>query len=67
MRAALLVAGVWLSLELLWPARSVFVLAFLGTLFGITLSAVTWLSRRGVPRPLGVLLVVLAVLGALSS
>jgi len=67
-RAALLVAGVCLSLELLWAARSVFVLAFLGALFGITLSAaVTWLSRRGVPRPLGVLLVVLAVLGALTA
>jgi predicted PurR-regulated permease PerM len=60
LRAALLVAGVWLSLELLWAARPVFFLAFLGVLFGITLSAgVTWLQRRaGMPRGLGAVLLV---------
>jgi predicted PurR-regulated permease PerM len=67
-RVALLVAGVWLGLELLWVARSVFVLAFLGTLFGLTLSAaVTWLASRGIPRPVGALLVVLAVLAVLTG
>jgi predicted PurR-regulated permease PerM len=61
LRAALLVAGVWLALQLLWVARSAFVLGFLGVLFGIALSAgVTWLQRRGVPRGLGTLILVVA-------
>jgi predicted PurR-regulated permease PerM len=65
LRAALVVAGVWLTLQLLWVARSVFFLAFLGALFGITLSAgVTWLQRRGVPRALGTLLLVAGFFGA---
>jgi predicted PurR-regulated permease PerM len=63
--ATLIVAGVWLALELLWVARSVFFLAFLGVLFGITLSAgVTALQRRGVPRGIGALLLVAAFFGA---
>jgi predicted PurR-regulated permease PerM len=65
LRAALVVAGVWLTLQLLWVARSVFFLAFLGALFGITLSAgVTWLQKRGVPRSVGTLLLVAAIFGA---
>ena len=68
LRAALLVAGVCLALALLWVARSVFVLTFLGVLFGLTLSAgVTWLQRRGVPRGLGALLLLLATVGALAG
>jgi predicted PurR-regulated permease PerM len=68
LRAALVVAGVWLTLQLLWVARSVFFLAFLGTLFGITLSAgVTWLQRRGVPRGLGTLMLVAAFFGAVAG
>jgi predicted PurR-regulated permease PerM len=64
LRAALLVAAVWISLQLLWAARSVFFLAFLGLLFGLTLSAgVTWLQRRGVPRGVGAVLLVAAFLG----
>jgi predicted PurR-regulated permease PerM len=67
-RAALLVAGVWIALELVWVARSVVVLGFLGTLFGITLTAaVTWLNRHGIPRGVGALLVVLAFLGLLTG
>ncbi len=58
--------GVWLALQLLWVARSVFFLAFLGVLFGITLSAgVTWLQRRGIPRAVGALMLVGAFLGVL--
>jgi predicted PurR-regulated permease PerM len=65
LRAALVVAGVWLTLQLLWVARSVFFLAFLGVLFGITLSAgVTWLQRRRVPRAVGTLLLVAGFFGA---
>jgi predicted PurR-regulated permease PerM len=63
-RAAFIVAGVVVALRFVWAARSVFVLGFLGVLFGITLSAgVTWLHRRGVPRGIGALVLVLAVLG----
>ena len=65
LRAALVVAGVWLTLQLLWVARTVFFLGFLGALFGITLSAgVTWLQRRGVPRGVGTLLLVTGFFGA---
>jgi predicted PurR-regulated permease PerM len=68
LRAALIVAGVWLTLQLLWVARSVFFLAFLGALFGITLSAgVTWMQKRGVPRWLGTVLLVAAIFGAAAG
>ena len=68
LRAALVVAAVWLTLQLLWVARSVFFLAFLGALFGITLSAgVTWLQRRGVPRTVGTLLLVAGFFGAAAG
>ncbi len=68
LRAALLVAGVWLSLQFLWVARSAFVLTFLGVLFGVALSGgVTWLQRRGVPRAVGALLILLAFLGVLAG
>jgi predicted PurR-regulated permease PerM len=68
LRATLVVAGVCLVLLLLWVARSVFFLAFLGVLFGITLSAgVTALQRRGVPRGVGVLLLVAAFFGAIAG
>lgn len=68
LRATLLVAGVGLGLALLWVARSIFVLTFLGVLFGLTLSAgVTWLQRHKVPRGVGALLLVLAILGGLAG
>jgi predicted PurR-regulated permease PerM len=68
LRAALIVAGVWLTLHLLWVARSVFFLAFLGALFGLTLSAgVTWLQKRGVPRSVGTLLLVAAFFGSVAG
>ncbi len=68
LRAALVVAGVWLTLQLLWVARSVFFLAFLGALFGLTLSAgVTWLQRRGLPRSVGTLLLVTAFFGVVGG
>jgi predicted PurR-regulated permease PerM len=57
-----------LALQLLWVARSVFVLAFLGVLFGLTLSAgVTWLQRRGVPRSVGAVLLLLVIFGLLAG
>ncbi len=64
LRAAALVAGLWLALQFLWVARSAFVLTFLGVLLGVTLSAgVTWLQQRGVPRGLGALLLTAACIG----
>jgi predicted PurR-regulated permease PerM len=66
LRVTLLVAGVYLAFQLLWVARSVFVLGFLGVLFGITLSAgVTWLQRRGLPRAVGAVILMGAVLALL--
>jgi predicted PurR-regulated permease PerM len=66
LKAAIIVAGVYLALQLLWVGRSVFLLGFLGVLFGIVLAAgVDRLERFRIPRGLGAVLLVLAVLGAL--
>lgn len=68
LRAAALVAAVYLALQLLWVGRSVFFLGFLGVLFGLTLAVgVDWLARRGLPRALGAALIVLAVAGVVSG
>jgi predicted PurR-regulated permease PerM len=68
LRAVLLVVGVVLALELLWVARSVFVLGFLGVLFGLTLSAgVNWLEKRGLPRGIGTLVLILLFFAALTG
>ncbi|MBA3522168.1 MAG: AI-2E family transporter, partial [Gemmatimonadales bacterium] len=61
-----IVAGFYLALQLLWVGQSVLLLGFLGVLFGLTLSvAVDWLQRWRIPRGIGALMVVLAVLGML--
>ncbi|HEX6104908.1 MAG TPA: AI-2E family transporter [Gemmatimonadales bacterium] len=66
LRAAALVAAVYIAMQLLWLGRSVFLLGFLGVLFGITLAAgVDRLERYRIPRGLGAVLLVLLVLGAL--
>ena len=66
LRATAIVAGVYVALHLLWMGRSVFLLGFLGVLFGITLSAgVDRLERFRIPRGLGAALLVLLVLGVL--
>jgi predicted PurR-regulated permease PerM len=66
LRAAAVVAGVYVALELLWIGRSVFLLGFLGVLFGIVLSAgVDRLERFHIPRGLGAALLVLLLLGGL--
>lgn len=68
LRAAALVAGVYVSLHLLWVGRSVFLLGFFGVLLGITLSAgVDRLERFRVPRGVGAVLIVLLGLGALTG
>lgn len=66
LRAAAIVAGVYVALQLLWVGRSVFLIGFFGVLLGITLSAgVDRLERWRIPRGLGAAIIVLLVLGAL--
>ena len=66
LRVLALIAGFYVTLQLLWVGRSVLLLTFLGVLFGLALTAgVDRLERRRVPRGVGAVLIVLAVLGAL--
>ncbi|HJR62417.1 MAG TPA: AI-2E family transporter [Gemmatimonadaceae bacterium] len=66
LRAALLIAGVYITLRLLWFANAVFLVTFLAVLFGLALSAgVDQLERLKVRRGLGAFTIVLALLGAL--
>jgi predicted PurR-regulated permease PerM len=68
LRAAALVAGVYVALRLLWVGRSVFLIGFFGVLLGIVLSAgVDRLQRLRIPRGVGAVLIVLLALGALTS
>jgi predicted PurR-regulated permease PerM len=68
LRAAAIVFGVWLSLQLLWVARDVVFVGFLGALFGITAArGVDYLERVRIPRGLGAVLVVLGALGLVAS
>jgi predicted PurR-regulated permease PerM len=68
LRAALLVAGVFVLLRLLWFAHSLFFVAFLGVLFGLALAGgVDRLKGYGIPRGVGAVLIVLLFLGALSG
>ena len=66
LRTLAIIAGFYLSLQLLWVGQSVVLLTFLGVLFGVALTAgVDWLQRRRVPRGVGAVLIVLALLGTL--
>jgi len=68
LKAAAIVAGVYLALQLLWVGRSVFLLGFLGGLLGLTMAAgVDRLQRLRIPRGLGAVLIVLAVVGTLTA
>jgi predicted PurR-regulated permease PerM len=68
LRAAAIVAAVYIALRLLWVGRSVFLVGFFGVVLGIVLSAgVDRLQRFRVPRGLGAVLLVLLVLGALTG
>jgi predicted PurR-regulated permease PerM len=68
LRAAALVAVVYVALHLLWVGRSVFLIGFFGVLLGITLSAgVDRLQRFRIPRGVGAVLIVLAFLGSLTG
>ncbi|MDQ6885777.1 MAG: AI-2E family transporter [Gemmatimonadota bacterium] len=66
LRAAGLVAGLYLSLRLLWFAHKVFLVAFLGVLMGLALSAgVDRLQRRRIPRGIGAAAIVIVFIGSL--
>ena len=68
LRAAAIVAAVYVALQLLWVGRSVFLIGFFGVLLGIVLSAgVDRLERLRIPRGLGAVLIVLLVLGSLTG
>jgi predicted PurR-regulated permease PerM len=68
LRAAALVAAVYVALQLLWVGRSVFLIGFFGVLLGIVLAAgVDWLQRYRVPRGVGAVLIVLLFFGALTG
>jgi len=60
MRAVALVAGTYLALQLVWFAHALFLVAFLGILFAIAVSAgVDQLQRFKIPRGVGAGLIVL--------
>jgi len=68
LRAAAIVAAVYVTLQLLWVGRSVVLIGFFGVLLGIVLSAgVDRLQRLRIPRGLGAVLLVLTFLGALTG
>jgi predicted PurR-regulated permease PerM len=68
LRAAAIVAAVYIALKLLWVGRSVFLLGFFGVLLGIVLAAgVDRLERFRVPRGIGAVLIVLLFFGALTG
>lgn len=68
LRVLALIAGFYVTLQLLWVGRSIVLLTFLGVLFGLALTAgVDRLERRRVPRGVGAVLIVLAVFGALAG
>jgi predicted PurR-regulated permease PerM len=67
LRTAALLAGIWIFLQLLWFAHSIFFVIFLGVLFGLGLSAgVDQLERIRVPRVAGTILIVLALFSTLA-
>lgn len=68
LRAAAIVAAVYVALKLLWVGRNVFLLGFFGVLLGIVLAAgVDRLERFRIPRGLGAVAIVLLFFGALTG
>jgi predicted PurR-regulated permease PerM len=66
LRAAALVFGLYLFLQLLWLAHDLFFITFLGVLFGLAVaSGADFLERFRVPRAVGAALVVLSFLGVI--
>lgn len=68
LRTAALVTLFVLFLRLLWFANALFIVVFLGVLFGLAVSAaVDWLERFRIPRGLGAALTMLGFLGMLTA
>jgi predicted PurR-regulated permease PerM len=66
LRAAVLVMFVWLMFKLLWFANELVLVAFIGMLFGLAISAgVDRLEHRHVPRGVGAAFIVLSFFAAL--
>lgn len=66
LRVTAIVVGVYLTLQVLWLGRTVLLIAFLGVLLGLALSAgVDRLQRFRVPRGVGAPLILLTVLASL--
>ena len=66
LRASALVVGFYLVLKLLWVGHELFLVVFLGTLFGLAVAAaVDRLERFRIPRGIGAALVVVGFLGLL--
>jgi predicted PurR-regulated permease PerM len=68
LRAAALVAAVFIALRLLWFANQLVLVAFIGLLFGLAISAgVDRLERFRIPRGLGAAIVVLTFFALLYA
>jgi predicted PurR-regulated permease PerM len=66
LRAAALVAGLWLFLRLLWLTYPLLFTAFLGILFGLVVArGAEWLQRYRIPRGLGAAGIVFGFVGLL--
>jgi predicted PurR-regulated permease PerM len=66
LRAAVLVMVVWLTFKLLWFANELVLVAFIGMLFGLAVSAgVDRLERRHVPRGVGAAFIVISFFATL--
>lgn len=67
-RLLALIFGFYILVRLLWVAHPVVFLFFLGVLFGLPLAqGADWLQKRGIPRGLGVTIILTAFLGLLTA
>jgi len=67
-RAALTAMAVWFGLQLLWSVRSLAILVFLATLFGVAVAqGVDFLERYRIRRGIASALIVLGTLGAIGG
>ncbi|HEY7480028.1 MAG TPA: AI-2E family transporter [Gemmatimonadales bacterium] len=68
LRAAALVAAIYMALKLMWVGRSVLLIGFFGVLLGIVLAAgVDRLERFRIPRVVGAVLILLVFGGSMTG
>lgn len=68
LRAAALVMGLYLALQLLWVAYPILFVSFLGMLFGLAVArGADWLERFRVPRGLGAALIAFGFVALLAG